>query len=65
MNWLQEWAKIEVIMTYIGLGVLALVIFITSIILLIKGIKYLYKSYSKKYEWDCVRGKYVKKEELL
>lgn len=39
MNWLQEWAKIEVIASYIWIGIVALAILIIAIYWLIEVIK--------------------------
>ena len=64
MNWINEWAKWQVIFTYIGLGFLALAILTFAIWFILILISDFYKSHSKKYEWDCRLNEYVKKEDL-
>ena len=63
MTWLEKWAEMQVIGFYIGLIALALILIAIVIYFIVKGIKHLYKSHSKKYEWNCEINDYVKKEE--
>lgn len=62
MNWLNEWAKWKVITMYIGLGLLALLFLIFIIYAIVIGISYLYKSHSKKYEYNPLLNDYVRKD---
>jgi len=62
MNWLNEWAKWQVISMYIGLGILALCILIFIIYAIVIGISFFYKSHSKKYEYNALLNDYVKKD---
>lgn len=50
MNWLDEWAKIEVISFYIGLGVLSVMVIAIIIIAVINLIKK-HKKEKGKNEW--------------
>ena len=63
MNWLEEWAKLEVIGRWIGIGLAALIALAFVVWLAIFLIKWEYKKHSKKYVWDCSKGNYVKKED--
>ena len=64
MNWLEEWAKLEVIGMWIVIGLLSLVVLPLIVWLVVSGIKYLYKSHSKKYVWNYRKHEYVKKEDF-
>lgn len=61
-TWLETWAQWQVIGLYIGLGALGLVIAFVLIYLLVVLISDAYKKHSKKYVWDCIKRKYVRKE---
>lgn len=62
MDWLDMWAKWELICQWIVLGIAAVLLTIIIVYWLIKGITYFYKSHSKKYEYDYVLRKYVKRK---
>lgn len=62
MNWVNEWAKLEVIGKYIALGLLGLVLAIVIIYGLYKWISDVYKSHSKKYEYNCLLDRYERKK---
>lgn len=64
MNWVEEWAKFEVIGKWVGLGILALAALALIVYVIVINVQWAYKKHSKKYAWDCVRGKYVKKEDF-
>lgn len=64
MNWVEEWAKLKVIGMWIGIGLVSLVVLGFIVWLAVSGIKYLYKSHSKKYVWDFRKNEYVKKEDF-
>lgn len=62
MNWLNEWAKWQVISFWVGIGLVAFAILCYGIYWAVIGISYFYKSHSKKYEWNCLINEYEKKE---
>lgn len=62
MNWLELWAKIEVILEFVGLGILALCILAFIINALVVFIRYEYRKHSKKYEYDPFKNDYVRKK---
>ena len=62
MKWIETWAMWQVIILYIGLGILAIVVLTIVGMYLYHWIIIEYKKHSKKYEYDCVRNEYVKKE---
>lgn len=63
MNWLEEWAKFEVICKLIGIGLACLLLLAFVVWLAVFLIKWEYKKRSKKYKWDCIKNDYVKKED--
>lgn len=64
MNWVEEWAKLKVIGMWVGIGLVSLIVLGFIVWLAVSGIKYLYKSHSKKYVWDFRKNEYVKKEDF-
>ena len=64
MNWVDIWAKWQVIGMWVGIGLVSLVVLAFIVWLAVSAIKYLYKSHSKKYVWDYYNHEYVKKEDF-
>lgn len=62
MNWIETWVMWKVIFLYVCLGILAIFVLLIAGIYLYHWIVITYKKHSKKYEYDCVRHDYVKKE---
>lgn len=64
MNWVEEWAKLNVIAIWIIVGIISLIALVFVVWFVIRFITQTYKKHSKKYVWNTWLNDYVKKEDF-